>query len=283
MHGKVCLVTGATRGLGQAAALGLARAGATVVIVARDRARIENTLALLRAETGNQQVEGLQADLSRLADVRLLAERFRVRYPSLDVLVNNVGATLLKYQATYEGYEMTWSLNYLGHFLLTHLLKDPLDCAAETHGEARVVEVTSSVYRYSRPDFRKLQRKERYNGALAYAQSKRAMLVYVMEMARRMNGCGVTINAVTPGAVKTHIASDVRGLNWVAMQVINAVALPPDAGVRPILRLAAAPELRGVTGQYFRKTQKMPPDPSLTKPEIVRQLWEISEVMTGLC
>lgn len=282
MQGKVCLITGATRGLGQAAALGMARMGATVVIIGRSRSRIENTLALLREETGNPCVEGLQADLASQVEVHRVTTDFLKRYSKLDVLINNVGVTLLEFQASPDGFEMTWALNYLNHFLLTYLLLGAIKSAAGASGEARIVEVTSNMYRFSSPKFDSLQRKQGYNGVLAYSQSKRAMLMYTCEMARRLQGSGVTINAVTPGAVKTDIARDNGWLAGLLMAGINHFALTPEAGVRPILRLAVSAELCGISGKYFRKYKMMPDDPSCQTEEDVRHLWQTSERMVGL-
>lgn len=282
MQGKVCLVTGATRGLGQAAALQLAHMGAEVLIIGRSNVRIEDTLAALRQETGNTNVRGFQADLSSQTAVRRVAREILSQYGSLDVLINNVGATLLNYQSTVDGYEMTWALNYLNHFLLTHLLRDALISAAQQQGEARVVELTSSIYRISRDRFERLQKKAGYNGVLAYAQSKRAAIRFACELARRLKGTGVTANAVTPGLVRTDIATTsgwfYSGLMW----LINHFALPLSKGVEPIVHLATSPEMRGVSGKYFYRFKERPVQPNGCDPQGGRKLWQLSEAMLGL-
>lgn len=282
MLGKTCLVTGATHGLGKAAATELARMGASVVIVGRNRARIDNALAVIRQESGNPRVEGLQADLSSMQEIRRLAETFLSRHDSLDVLLNNVGATLLRYQASPDGYEMTWALNYLGHFLLTYLMTGALKTAAAGRGEARIVEVTSSMYRLSRPNFKQLQKERGYNGVLAYAHSKRAMIMYAVELTRRLQDTGVTINAVTPGAVRTGIAGDNGFLAGLMMRVIDYYGLPVAKGVQPILHLATGPELGGVSGRYFKKFKPMPDDPSCHQADEINYLWQLSETMACL-
>ncbi len=279
---KVCLVTGATRGLGRAAALELAQRGAIVILVGRNQLRIDETLKQIQEKTGNSAVEGIQADLSSMAGVRRAADVFLSRYDQLDVLINNVGATLLKYQSSPDGYEMTWALNYLGHFLITYLLLGALKSAAAKRGEARIVEVTSSMYRYSDVHFDRLQSHVGYQGVAAYAHSKRALLVYTGELARRLTGSGVVINAVTPGAVRTEIAGENGFLAGLAMRVVNAFALPPVDGVQPIIRLAVDPELCGVSGQYFRKDHPMVFEPALAQKDVVAALWKLSEEMTGL-
>jgi NAD(P)-dependent dehydrogenase (short-subunit alcohol dehydrogenase family) len=177
---------------------------------------------------------------------------------------------------------MSWALNYLNHFLLTHLLLDALRCAAEQNGEARVVEVTSSIYRMSPRAFDRLQKREGYNGVLAYAQSKRALILFAVELARRMQDSGVTINAVTPGLVRTDIASG-NGLFYSGlMGLINRFALPLEKGIRPILRLAASPEMRGVSGRYFYQFEQPPLPHSTVDPLACRKLWQMSEAMLGM-
>jgi len=282
MQGKVCLVTGATQGIGMATALGLARKGAEVLIISRNSGRIANTLAVLREVSGNPNVHGFQANLSSQLDVRRVVQEILAKYSSLDVLINNVGATLLSYQTSIDGYEMTWALNYLNHFLITHLLLDALKTAADRHGEARIVELTSSIYWISKNNFDHLQKKERYNGVMAYAHTKRAVILYTQELSRRLEGSGVTINAVTPGLVETGIAEEngwfISGLMW----LINRFALPLEKGVQPILRLATSPDMRGVSGKYFYQFNTLPVWPKGENQETRQKLWQLSRIMLGM-
>jgi retinol dehydrogenase 12 len=274
---SLCMVTGATRGLGEAAAVEMARRGFDVVIVGRDPNRVEATLAKIRDIAKEAQVEGLLADLSSQQDICRLADEFQQRHSALDVLINNVGVTLLSYQASPEGLEMTWSLNYLNHFFLTNLLLDPLQRAAREHGEARIVEVTSSFFRFARADFRRRQGQKRYNGVLAYAQSKRAMMVFTCEMARRLKGSGITINAVTPGLVRTNVAD---GNGWLAeaiLTVMDRFAQPVEKGVLPIVELASSNAYRGVSGGYFQKFRPGKLSRAITDPLVGQLLWKISE------
>jgi len=282
MLGKVCLITGATRGLGQATALALARKGATVVIIGRSRERIKNALAVIRQMSGNPCVDGLLADLSSQAEVRQAANEFLARYLRLDVLVNNVGATRLAYAESVDGYEMTWALNYLNHFLLSHLLLDRLKLTAEVEGEARIVEVGSSIYRLSRADFNRLQKRARYNGVAAYAQSKRAIVTYVVELSGRLAGSGVCVNAVTPGFVATGIASDTTLWAKLIMQGIRLFSQTLDEGVRPIVDMACSPEMAGVSGTFYHRFRPQAPDAGCQEPQVAERLWEISRAMTGL-
>lgn len=291
MNGKVCLVTGATRGLGWGTTLGLARQGARVVLVGRSQARLDQAVLEIQAAAdgsaaGNGHapaLETIRADLSSLSEVRRVAEAFRHNHDRLDVLVNNVGATMLAYEESAEGYEMTWSLNYLGHFLLTHLLAEPLLRAAAQAGEARVVEVTSHIYRYSDPQMKKLQQRQGYNGVKAYAQSKRALILFAREFARQAQGSGVTANAVSPGVVRTNIATQNAWIYRAVMRLVNLFAVPLEEGSQTLIRAASDPGFCGVSGKYIRKYAEPAPDPALDDREVAQRLWQLSQQQTGLC
>lgn len=281
MQGKTCLITGATRGLGQSTALGLARLGATVIIIGRNQTRIENTLALLRAETGNHQVEGIRADLSSQNEIRRVADILLARGNGIDVLVNNVGATRMRYQSSPDGIELTWALNYLGHFLLSNLLLDTLHEAAAKHGEARIIEIASSMYRFANPRLHRMEKQQGYNGVLAYAKSKRAMILFTKEMARRLQGTGVTINAVSPGFVRTGIASGNGVMAKLAMKVIELFSLSPDEGAQPIIHLAASPDVYGISGRYYYQFKCQHDQQTLGHDDDADNLWRVSQAATG--
>jgi len=214
--------------------------------------------------------------------VRTMTAHFRQRYPGLDVLINNVGGTFLQYQRTGEGFEYTWALNYLSQYLTTRLLLEPLRRAAHEHGSARVIGITSNMYRFSKAVFPPQNTAHRFNGVSAYASSKRAMNVFTCDMADRYQGTGLTFNAITPGFVATGVASNNPGWGNLAMYILNRFATPLDKGVQPIVHLATAPELRDVSGQYFVKFQQRAPDASCRNPSVRQQLWQISSAMTDL-
>ena len=285
MVNKVCLVTGGTRGLGQATALKLVELGAHVIVVARSRTRIDDTLGMLRAaaeRSGAGSAEGIQADLSSMAEVRQAAKQVLKRCDRLDVLVNNVGAALMKHQTSPDGYEMTWALNYLGHFLLTYELMGLLKATAVRSGEARVVEVTSSMCRYASPSFKRFQRSRWYNGVAAYAQSKLAMNMFAAELSRRLMNTGVTVNSITPGYVRTDISDNSSGVFSLAFRVVNMFSMDLEEGVAPLIWMATEPELSGVSGRYYYRFKQREAKPGWTDPSNVANLWRISEQMTGL-
>ena len=280
--GKTCLVTGATRGLGLHTAIQLAALGASVVIAGRSQERLRAAVDTIRTAAPGSQVQTLHGDLSAQADVRQIAAQFSASYPALDVLVNNVGLNSMKFHRSPDGIEYTWALNYLNHFLLTNLLLPNLRRAAHQTGEARVVEVTSSMYRFASSRFESAQPERGYNGFFAYAQSKRAMLVFINELTRRLDGSGITANAVTPGAVKTNIATENPPIYQSIMSVINRYSLPVDEGAKPIVRLCADPLLCTISGAYYVKYRQRSLSKDITSPATGRRLWQISAQATGL-
>lgn len=281
LEGKICLVTGATRGLGLHTAVQLAQLGASVVIAGRRPERLKSAAETIRAEAPGGAIETLQGDLASQADIRRIAAEFSAAHTTLDVLVNNVGANTMTFAQSPDGIEQTWALNYLNHFLLTNLLLPNLARAAEQNGEARVVEVTSSMYRFAPSRFDRQPSQRFYNGFTAYAQSKRAMLVLINELTRRTTGSGITANAVTPGAVATNIASENPAVYRLIMRLINLFALSVDEGARIIVNLCADPQLRGTSGAYYQKYNRRQLSADITAPETGRSLWEISARAVG--
>lgn len=282
LKGKTCLVTGATRGLGLHTAIQLASHGAAIVIAGRSQERLQAAAAAIRTTAPGSLVETLHGDLSAQADVRRVAAQFTASHPTLDVLVNNVGLNSMKFRRSPDGIEHTWALNYLNHFLLTNLLLSNLRRAAEKTGEARIVEVTSSMYRFASSHFAPSQSGRGYNGVKAYAQSKRAMLVFVNELTRRLAGSGITANAVTPGAVKTSIASENPDIYRLIMSVINRFALPVEEGAKPIVRLCADPHLRTTSGAYYTKYDRRSVSKDISSPITGQRLWQLSAQAVGL-
>jgi NAD(P)-dependent dehydrogenase (short-subunit alcohol dehydrogenase family) len=279
MQGKVCLVTGATAGIGAVTARTLAQGGATVVLVGRSRERCEATTARIRQETGNPAVAYLLADLSSQAEIRRLAQEFQHQQQRLDVLVNNAGGVFLRRQESVDGIEMTFALNHLGYFLLTNLLLDVLKAS----GPARVVSVASDAHRRLQGmDFDDLQGRNRYSGIRAYCQSKLANVLFTYELARRLGGTGVTANALHPGFVASNFFA---GKGWMGLLVnvsAKVFAISPEEGAKTSIYLATSPEVEGVTGKYFVKEQAVKSSSASEDEVAARRLWEVSEEMTEL-
>jgi NAD(P)-dependent dehydrogenase (short-subunit alcohol dehydrogenase family) len=278
MRDKVCLVTGATSGIGLVAARELARQGARVVIVGRHQARCDATVQQIQSQTGSRQVEVLLADLSSQRQVRELARQFRERHPRLDVLVNNAGGIWLQRELTVDGLEMTFAVNHLAYFLLTQLLLDTLKASAP----ARIVNVSSDAHRKATMDFEDLQGERRYSGWRAYCQSKLANLLFTYELARHLGGTGVTANALHPGWVATGFAANNgwRGRVW--QRVARWFALSSEKGARTIVYLATSPDVADISGRYFVRERAVPSSAASYDEASARRLWQVSLEMTNV-
>ncbi len=277
MSGKVCLVTGATSGIGEVTAGELARKGATVVVVGRNPQKCEATVGRIRERTGNPAVEPLVADLSSQVEVRRLAEEFVRRHDRLDVLVNNAGALLMDRRVSVDGIEMTFALNHLAYFLLTDLLLDRLRASAPS----RIVVVSSDAHRGVTMDFDDLGGRAKYRGFRAYSRSKLANVLFVRELARRLEGTGVTANALHPGFVASGFFSGDGPAWWAMRRLAGLFAVTPERGAKTSVYLASSPEVEGVTGQYFVKEKPVEPSWAARDEEAARRLWRVSEEMTG--
>jgi NAD(P)-dependent dehydrogenase (short-subunit alcohol dehydrogenase family) len=284
MNGKTILITGATNGIGKVAALELAKMGATTVIAGRSPVKTDVTVQEIRAQTtqegGHPTVEGLVADLSSMAEVRRLADEFRARYSRLDVLINNAGGIFADRQVTVDGYEWTFAFNHLSYFLLTNLLLDMLIASAPS----RVVNTSSRAHEGAVLNFDDLQNEKNYGfgGYRAYGQSKLANVMFTYELARRLEGTGVTVNAVHPGAVATGFGVNNGGAMRVAMRVFHQFALTPEQGADTLIYLASSPEVAGVTGKYWTKRQPVPSSRVSYDEAAQKRLWDVSAQLTGL-
>jgi retinol dehydrogenase 12 len=280
MQGKVCLITGATSGIGKITAREIARLGARVLIVGRSPEKTEATVRQIHAETGATSIESLVADLSLQAEVRRLAEQVQARCDRLDVLVNNAGAMFLKRLESGDGIEMTLALNHLSYFLLTNLLLPLLKAGAPS----RVVNVASDAHKRASIDFDDLQAKQKYGGWRAYQQSKLANILFTNELARRLDGTGVTANSLHPGFVRTNFLQvfDGRWGGRLLRAIAERIAISPEQGARTPIYLASSPDVAGVTGRYFVKEKPVPSSARSLDPAAAQRLWRISEEMRGL-
>lgn len=279
LSGKVMLVTGATDGIGKVTALELACRGATVVGVGRNAEKCAAVEKELRATAVNPAVEFIVGDLSSRQDVHAVADAFMRSHRRLDVLVNNAGGVIYSRQESVDGIEMTWALNHLGYFLLTNLLLDVLIASAPS----RVVSVSSSAHRNGKINFDDLQFTKGFSGWRAYSQSKLANILFSNELARRLEGSGVTSNALHPGFVASRFGRSGSGAITTVMGWVQGVAaITPEQGARTSLYLATSPEVQGVTGLYFDKAKPVAPAPAALDVETARRLWQVSEEMVGM-
>ena len=276
MAGKICLVTGGTSGIGAATAFALAQRGATVILVGRNPKKCSASVEAIRQSTGNIFVEPMMADLSAQVEIHRLVQRFKGKYCRLDVLVNNAGARFLTRSLSTEGYEMTFALNHLGYFILTNLLLKEL----LTGSFGRIINVASEAHRSCTGiNFDDLQGARRYQGKEAYAQSKLANLLFTYELARQLEGTGLTVNAVDPGNVWTNFSRNNGWLSWarhIAGSLRSGNLVGPREGARTSVYLAAAREVNGISGKYFSRESMVDSSPESYDLAAARRLWDVS-------
>src|SRR6516165_8072274 len=276
MNGKVCVVTGATSGIGKAVATALAKMGSQVVLVARDHGRAEATAAEIGANAAVPPKVEI-ADLASMEQVRALAGRLAT-LERIDVLINNAGLVLDERRITPEGFEHVFALNHLAPFLLTNLLLPKLTASAP----ARVVTVTSDAHSAARLDLSDPNLERGWDSWRSYANSKLANILFTRELARRLDGTGVTANCAHPGVVRTGFGSEAKPLLRLGITIGRPFFLSPERGADTIVYLASSPAVADQTGGYYVKRQRREPSAAARDDAAARKLWEISEKMTGL-
>jgi retinol dehydrogenase-14 len=279
MTGKTVLVTGATGGIGRAAAIGLASLGARVGITGHDRARAEAAAAAIARASGGSTVDVFVADMSSQAEVRRLADEVLTAYPRLDVLLNNVGGFWAHRHVTADGFEHTFALNHLAPFLLTNRLLDRLIASAP----ARIVTVSSGAQSMGKIDFDDLMGERKYSGQRAYNQSKLANVMFTYELARRLEGTGVSANALHPGVTRTAFgAEDPTGAMAPLIAVLRPFMKSPEQGADTAVYLASSPDVEGVTGRYFAGRKAKKSNKSSYDTAATARLWNVSADLAGL-
>ena len=274
MQGKRVLITGANGGIGLVAARELASAGAEVIIACRDSEKTADALTVIGEGAAIPPVN-LAVDLSSFASVRALADQFLQNYDRLDVLINNAGTMPDKQQITEDGFEMQMAVNHLSHFLLTHLL---LDCIKASK-PARVVSVSSMLHKKSGMDLDTFTGFKKYSSSAAYNQSKLANIMFTVELAKRLEGSGVTANALHPGAVATDI---VRHFPWLVRKLIGLVFISPEKGAKTTLMLSSEPQFDSETGKYYNQCEPDTYSSLADDEELRKQFWRASEEAVGL-
>jgi NAD(P)-dependent dehydrogenase (short-subunit alcohol dehydrogenase family) len=291
MKGRVCLVTGATSGIGKEIAAGLASMGATVVVAGRERGRCEAAVAEIRkrSEGSEPQPSYLVADLSSLAEVRRLADEFSAAHDRLDVLVNNAGVFSAERRVTVDDLEYTFAVNHLAPFLLTNLLLGRLRAASSSSSSSstpaassRIVTTSSVAHKGASMDFDDLQfERRKYSGLKAYSQSKLANILFTRELARKRLDAGqITANCFHPGAVRTGLVRN--GVYAAVWSMAGPFMLTPEKGADTGVYLSSSPEVEGVTGGYFVKRRQVEPSAEAQDDGAAARLWQVSEELTGL-
>jgi len=278
MKGKTVLITGATSGIGRIAAQELARQGAAIHLVCRDRSRGEETAAAIARDSGNRDVRLIVADLASQSDIRRAAAEFLATGSPLHVLVNNAGVVNLQRTLTPDGIETVFAVNHLAYFLLTLLLLERMKESAP----ARIVNVASDAHKFGTMSFDDLGHERGYKWMRVYGQSKLANILFTRELARRLAGTGVTVNCLHPGAVATGLG---KNNGWLARGITGLLKpffRTPEQGARTTVFLASSPEVEGITGGYFVDSRERRPSAAARNDDDARKLWRVSAEMTGL-
>ena len=273
---KVAVITGATAGLGQWVALGLARAGYHTVLVARDGGRAEATQRFIAERARGASTETVLADLASLREVRDAAAAISAAHPRVNVLVNNAGLVTPRRQVTAEGHEMILAVNHLAPFTLSNGLEDVLAAGSP----ARIVDVGSTASDRATLDLNDLETTRSWSLMRAYGRSKLALMMAAFERARRLAGSGITVNVVHPGVVATTLASVPGPIGW-AWSLGKPFMISPERGADTPLHLALSPEVEGITGCYWKRRQQARPNPQALDQAVVRRLWNETARLAG--
>jgi len=278
MQGKTILVTGSSRGIGFYTALGLAKKGAHVIILSHNREHCQKAVEKINAVVGKETARFYVADLSSQQEIRRFVDEIKTDYTSLDVLVNNVGGWFTKYQESLDGIELTFALNHLSYFLISGMLLKLLKEGAP----ARIINVSSDAHRQVKGiQFEDIQYHKKYKAFSAYAQSKLANILFTYALSARLEGSGVTVNALHPGFVATKLYRDYGVMTPLIKFLARVIGKTPEEGAQTSIYLASVPELDDETGKYFVDQEAQPSSSSSYDSASAKRLWEVSEALTG--
>jgi NAD(P)-dependent dehydrogenase (short-subunit alcohol dehydrogenase family) len=277
LAGRICVVTGANRGIGRATVQGLAELGASLVLVCRRREDGERVSREIAAKE-LPPPDVVAADLSSQASIRQAAAEIQARYPKLHVLINNAGIIPRRREVTVDGLEMQFAVNHLAYFLLTNLLLPQLRAGAPS----RIVNLSSGAHSQASLDFTDLQSERGYDPKEVYGRTKLANILFTYELARRLGASGVTVNCLTPGVVATRMLADYMGVPRAGAGVDSTFGASPEEGAETSIYLAASPEVEGVTGEYFDDMKPADSSRESHDAAVARRLWLASERLTGL-
>ncbi|HWW29770.1 MAG TPA: SDR family oxidoreductase [Steroidobacteraceae bacterium] len=278
MRGKVVVVTGATSGIGEVAARRLAGMGARIVLVARDKARGEAALAGLRSGGAGNSHSIHYGDLSRISEMKRVAQEISAAQPRIDVLINNAGAMFGSRQLTEDNLERTFAINHMAYFVLTQGLRERLLASAP----ARIVNTASAAHQGAKLDFDDLQAAHGFSPMRAYGRSKLCNILFTRELARRLSGKGVTANCLHPGFVATRFGDGSGGILSGVVRVAKLFAISPQQGAQTIVYLASAPEVANVSGGYYYKCLPAQPTTEARNDEDAKRLWMESATIAAI-
>jgi len=278
IRGKNCMVTGVTNGIGRVTAIELAKLGARMFLVCRNRERGNALVAEIAERTGNRDVTLLVGDLALQADIRRIADEFLARGEPLHVLVNNAGIVNMNREITRDGIEATFAVNHLAYFMLTMLLLDRIKQSAP----ARIVNVTSDLHQRGSINFDDPGLADGYGWMRSYSQSKLANILFTYELARRLESAGVTVTCCHPGAVATNLGKNNGLLARGVFAVLGPFMRTPEKGARTQIWLASSPDVEGQTAKYYIDCAERQSSTQSHDPEIARRLWDVSAKMTGV-
>ena len=275
----IVLITGGSTGMGKATAAQLAKTGATVVILCRNKERGEKALADIKTESGNNDIDLFICDLGNMANIRKFVKEFKAKYTKLNVLINNAGVILPKRHETSDGYELQFGVNYLGSFILTNLLLDTI----ENSSPARIINVSSGAHKVGKIHFQDINLKKNYNLIKAYSQSKLCNILFSYELSERLKGSEVTVNCLHPGAVATEMGINRKtGFGVTITQMLKPFFQTPLEGASTAIYLATSEEVLDITGKYFYKKKPIKSSKLSYNKEISKKLWKLSEKLTDL-
>jgi NAD(P)-dependent dehydrogenase (short-subunit alcohol dehydrogenase family) len=273
---RTVVVTGANAGIGKAVARQLAAEGHHVVAVCRNEARGRAAVDEIRREVPEAQIDLVLGDLSTVASTRALADKLLATYPAIHVLINNAGVWMNRRVLNADGIEMTFMVNHLAPFMLSLLLLDRLKASAP----ARIVNVNAGLYALGEADLNKLPAGDNFKTFKTYMHTKLCNVLTTMELARRLEGTGVTVNALHPGVINTNLGAS-RTPIGLLLKVVKRFWSEPEAGAQPVVRLAVDPELEGVNGRYFDILEAVDLADNAKDPGLAERTWEVSAELTG--
>jgi NAD(P)-dependent dehydrogenase (short-subunit alcohol dehydrogenase family) len=275
---KICIITGASSGMGFATAVALAGMGTTLGLVCRNKERGDKAFKLIVDKTKNKNIKLFIADLSSIAEIKKLGEEIKKTFPSIDVLINNAGAINQKRILTIDGYELSFAVNHLAYFLLTNILLDHLKAAPK----ARIISVASAASRVGKIYFNDLQLEKKYSSIKSYGQSKLANIMFTYELARKLEGSNVTANCLHPGVVKTRFAGEMKGFTGFMWKLGTTFFRTAEKGAETAIWLASSPEVEGISGKYYMDKKEIKSIKASYNIEAQQKLWEVSAKLTGI-